>query len=143
MNIVVATGGFDPLHSGHIAYLRAAKALGDYLIVGVNSNAWLEDKKSHYLLDENERIQIIAALKPVDAAVAFDDSDGTAVSLLNGLKARYPKPAHCIIFANGGDRTELNTPEQCVQGIEFVWNVGGGKSQSSSNILSDYINKCT
>ena len=76
--VVLITGGFDPLHSGHIAYFRAAKELGDYLIVGINSDAWLERKKDRAFMNWNERATIVKNLKMVDYVIEFDDADGSA-----------------------------------------------------------------
>ena len=83
MKIVVATGGFDPLHSGHIAYLAAAKKLGDSLFVGVNSDAWLERKKGRAFMPWSERAGLVGALRPVDRVLAIpDDEEGSAKNLL-------------------------------------------------------------
>lgn len=137
MKIVVVTGGFDPLHSGHIAYFQSARQLGDKLIVGVNSDEWLARKKGQPFMPLHERRQIVGSLKDVDATMTFDDSDGSAVSLLEDLKSSYPY-AH-IIFANGGDRTAKNIPEMSVKDVEFRFGVGGDdKKNSSSWILEEW-----
>lgn len=141
MHIIIATGGFDPLHTGHIAYLTAAKSLGDYLVVGVNSNEWLTRKKGAYFLDFPERMMLVNSLKPVNAVLAFDDSDDTACSLLTNLLLVY-NGKYRVTFANGGDRTADNTPETRIKGIEFAFNVGGSaKLNSSSSILDDYVQR--
>jgi cytidyltransferase-like protein len=137
MKIVVVTGGFDPIHSGHIEYFRAAKALGDQLIVGVNSDAWLERKKGRAFMPYRERSLIVSAIDCVDAAYQFDDSDGSACSLLAYMKKQYPYAE--IIFANGGDRTAENIPEMTVEGVTFAFGVGGeNKANSSSWILDEW-----
>jgi cytidyltransferase-like protein len=137
MKIVVVTGGFDPVHSGHIAYLTAARELGDRLIVGVNSDSWLERKKGRAFMPVDERLAIIGNLKPVDDTVEFDDSDGSACALLKTIKRQYPYAE--IIFANGGDRTADNIPEMTVKGVTFAFGVGGeNKANSSSWILQDW-----
>jgi D-beta-D-heptose 7-phosphate kinase/D-beta-D-heptose 1-phosphate adenosyltransferase len=137
MKIVVVTGGFDPLHSGHIAYFRAARQLGDQLIVGVNSDEWLVRKKGQPFMPLEERRQIVGSLKDVDATMTFDDSDGSAISLLEELKNSYPNAQ--IIFANGGDRTAQNIPEMSVKEVEFRFGVGGeDKKNSSSWILEEW-----
>jgi cytidyltransferase-like protein len=82
MKTVLVSGGFDPLHSGHLAYLQAAKHLGDRLVVGLNSDAWLVRKKGFAFMPFSERQAIVSALKDVDQCVAFDDSDGTAKALI-------------------------------------------------------------
>jgi cytidyltransferase-like protein len=137
MKIVLVTGGFDPIHSGHIAYLRAAKELGDQLIVGVNSDAWLVRKKSQAFMPLHERMIIVSALTAVDAVYRFDDRDGTAIAFINAMKEQYPNDE--IIFANGGDRTADNIPEMSVKDVVFKFGVGGAdKANSSSWILEEW-----
>jgi cytidyltransferase-like protein len=138
MKIIVATGGFDPVHSGHIAYLTAAKQLGDLLFVGINSDAWLEHKKGRAFMPVEERMAIVGALKSVDQVMTFKDDDlGSATNLLIDLKKQYPYAT--IIFANGGDRTQNNIPEMGVAGIHFAFSVGGdNKANSSSWILEEW-----
>jgi D-beta-D-heptose 7-phosphate kinase/D-beta-D-heptose 1-phosphate adenosyltransferase len=137
INIVVCTGGFDPIHSGHIKYLSAARQLGDRLIVGVNSDEWLTRKKGRAFMPIEERRMIVGSLKDVDATLTFDDSDGSAISLLEELKISYPYAN--IIFANGGDRNVTNIPETVVKDITFKFGVGGGdKANSSSWILEEW-----
>ena len=137
MKIVVVSGGFDPIHSGHIAYFRSARDLGDMLIVGVNSDAWLERKKGRAFMPANERVAVVKALKHVDVAMEFNDSDGSACDLLEQVKQRYPGDE--IIFANGGDRTKENIPEMTVSGVTFAFAVGGeNKMNSSSWILQEW-----
>jgi cytidyltransferase-like protein len=137
MKIVVCTGGFDPLHSGHIAYLSAAATLGNMLIVGVNSDAWLERKKGRAFMPITERRAIVGALKSVHATMTFNDDDGSARDLLVGIKREFPYAD--IIFANGGDRTEDNIPEMDVPEIMFAFGVGGeDKVNSSSWILEEW-----
>lgn len=137
MKIVVVSGGFDPLHSGHIAYFRAAKRLGDMLVVGVNSDDWLKRKKGQAFMSWYDRALIIQHLKEVNFVIQFDDSDGSAIRLLDTVKKTWPKDE--IIFANGGDRTKDNIPEMSVEGVEFVFGVGGeNKMNSSSWILDEW-----
>ena len=138
--IVICSGGFDPLHSGHIEYLSCAKQLGDYLIVGVNSDTWLKNKKGFYFLSWGERSNIVKNLVMVSEVLDFDDSDGTAIDLIERVKMTYPDS--CIIFANGGDRTEANIPEMVVGNVSFAFGVGGNdKLNSSSQILEDWHNR--
>lgn len=137
--VVIVTGGFDPIHSGHIEYLKSAKKLGDLLIVGVNSDAWLERKKGRAFMPSTERIQIIKNLKMVDETVLFDDRDGSAKEAIKNARLLHPDAK--LIFANGGDRTQENIPEMDIQddNLEFVFGVGGeDKKNSSSWILEDY-----
>lgn len=137
MKIVLVTGGFDPLHSGHIAYFNAAKALGDKLIVGLNSDAWLTRKKGQPFMSWYERSKIIQALKMVDYVIEFDDSDGSARLACKLVKEMFPDDT--VVFANGGDRTAKNIPEMDVPGIVFSFGVGGGeKLNSSSWILEEW-----
>lgn len=137
--IVLVTGGFDPVHSGHIAYLESAKNLGDHLIVGVNSDSWLIRKKGRAFMPWSERAAIIGSMCMVDDVIEFDDWDGSARHAIKTVRDRYPK-AH-IIFANGGDRTDKNIPEMDINddNLKFVFGVGGhNKLNSSSWILEDW-----
>ena len=137
MRIVLVTGGFDPIHSGHIKYLNEASKLGDKLVVGINSDAWLVRKKGRSFMSIAERRAIVGALKDVDVTMEFDDSDGSACSLLKDLQKSYPYAT--FIFANGGDRTKDNIPETIVKNVEFVFGVGGeNKANSSSWLLEDW-----
>lgn len=137
-NIVLISGGFDPIHSGHIAYLQAAKALGDKLIVAVNSDDWLTRKKGRPFMPITERAIIIKNLSMVDEVITdYDDSDGSSIDALRIIKLRYPNAT--IIFANGGDRTQKNIPEMVVKGIQFKFGIGGkDKANSSSWILEEW-----
>lgn len=135
--IAVVSGGFDPVHSGHIKLIKAARALGDQLIVGINSDEWLARKKGRAFMPWQERLSVLNNLKQVDEVYTFDDEDGTACHLLAQVRAHYPKAE--IIFANGGDRTQNNIPEMSVPDVEFVFGVGGtDKANSSSWILEEW-----
>lgn len=135
--ITLVTGGFDPLHSGHIAYFREAKRLGDHLVVGINSDAWLERKKGRAFMPWLERAAIVGALEMVDEVIAFDDSDDSARTACTKVRMQYREDT--IIFANGGDRTAKNIPEMDVPGITFAFGIGGAhKSNSSSWILDEW-----
>ena len=137
MKIVLATGGFDPVHSGHIAYLEEARKLGDRLIVGVNSDAWLERKKGRSFMPITERTTIMENLRMVDGVILFNDDDGSSIEAIKNVKQLYPDDT--IIFANGGDRTQNNIPEMSVAGVTFAFGVGGeNKANSSSWILEDW-----
>lgn len=139
MNIVLVTGGFDPIHSGHIAYFKAARTLGDMLIVGLNSDEWLERKKGRAFMPWSERLCVINNLSMVNEVYTFDDSDGSAKHFIQQVRAHYPNDK--IIFANGGDRTALNIPEMDIadDNLEFVFGVGGeDKKNSSSWILEEW-----
>jgi cytidyltransferase-like protein len=137
MKIVIATGGFDPVHSGHIKYLEEARSYGDKLVVGLNSDAWLERKKGQPFMPFAERQAVLQALRCVDEVVAFDDSDGSAVKLLENMRQSYSYAE--IIFVNGGDRTAANIPEMSVKNVLFKFGVGGdNKANSSSWILEEW-----
>jgi len=144
MKIVLVTGGFDPIHSGHIAYFKSARTLGDMLIVGLNSDEWLERKKGRAFMPWNERLCIINNLSMVDEVYTFDDEDGSARHFIQQARAHYPDAT--LVFANGGDRTKDNIPEMDVQdnNIEFVFGVGGeNKKNSSSWILQEWKSPTT
>ena len=135
--IVLVTGGFDPIHSGHIEYLRSAKKLGDVLIVGVNSDDWLTRKKGRPFMPITERVTLIESLSMVDHVILFNDHDNTAIEAIKNVKSLYPNDT--VVFANGGDRTKENIPEMVVDNVEFVFSVGGdNKANSSSWILEEW-----
>ena len=138
MIISVVSGGFDPIHSGHIAYFNAAKSFGDKLIILLNSDTWLQNKKGKFFMPFDERKIILENLGMVDDVIDFDDDEcGSCTKGLEKLKKLYPN--NKIIFCNGGDREESNIPEIRVAGIEFKFGVGGSnKLNSSSWILKDY-----
>jgi cytidyltransferase-like protein len=138
MNIVLVTGGFDPLHSGHIEYFKAAKELGDHLVVGVNSDEWLTRKKGRPFMSFDERCAIIKELGVVDEVIGFNDADDTANHAIFQLQSTTGSSTK-IIFANGGDRTKSNIPEMQYTNVEFVFGVGGeNKANSSSWILDEW-----
>jgi cytidyltransferase-like protein len=139
MKVVLVTGGFDPIHSGHIAYFKAARKLGDILIVGVNTDQWLTRKKGRPFMPISERVSIIEHLSIVDNCILFSDDDDTAIEAIKNVRMLYPE-AH-IVFANGGDRTSDNIPEMVVEddNISFEFGVGGeDKKNSSSWILEEW-----
>ena len=107
--IVIVSGGFDPLHSGHLTYFKHAKKLGDKLVVGINSDQWLLNKKGKNFLPFEERLALVEAIKDVDEAIAFNDEDSSAVNLIKIVSCKYNNDM--IIFANGGDRSSGNVPE--------------------------------
>ena len=137
--IVLITGGFDPLHSGHVAYFKAAKALGDILVVGVNSDEWLTRKKGAPFMPYSERSAIVRNIVGVNFVIDFNDSDNSAKNAIQMVRSSYP--ADKIIFANGGHRTDKNIPEMDIEddNLEFVFGVGGfNKANSSSWILQEW-----
>ena len=141
MKIVLISGGFDPIHSGHLKYIEEAKKLGDKLIVALNSDEWLVNKKGKFFLPFSERKKILTSLENVDEVIDFlDDKVGSVINALNDLKEKYPNDN--IIFANGGDRDNTNIPEMKVKGINFQFGVGGSsKINSSSWILENWNNQ--
>lgn len=145
--VVLVTGGFDPLHSGHIAYFKAARELGDHLVVGLNSDDWLARKKGRPFMPFSERAAIVKELGCVDEVIGFIDDDNSAcLAIAYVLQAKASKIK--LVFANGGDRTNTSTPEYELWGdhpdVEFVWGVGGeDKKNSSSWILKEWSQPTT
>ena len=136
-DIVLVSGGFDPLHNGHIQLFKSAAGLGHNLIVGLNSDAWLERKKGRAFLPFQERKTIVESIGCVDAVWEFNDEDDTANELLAWARETFPE--NVIIFANGGDRNKYTTPEDFEKyDIIPQFNIGGQKSNSSSTILKDW-----
>mgnify|MGYP001192624158 CR=1 FL=1 len=140
MKIVIVSGGFDPIHSGHIEYFKSAKEYGDKLLVALNSDNWLEKKKGKFFMSFKERKAIVNSIRYVDKVIDFeDDKKGSCINALEKIKEQYPNDE--LIFANGGDRNNKNIPEMSVSGISFVFSVGGdNKINSSSLILSKWQN---
>ena len=131
---VVVSGGFDPIHVGHIRMILGASQEGDVIVIA-NSDEWLQRKKGYVFMPWEERAEIIRSIRGVSNVVTVDDSDN---SVCEAIKRLY-NSERCDIFANGGDRTNTNTPEKklCEElGIKMLWNVGGGKIQSSSDLVS-------
>lgn len=144
MKIVLATGGFDPIHSGHIKYFKEAKTLGDRLIVGLNSDEWLARKKGQPFMPFNERFCIVNELEIVDEVIHYDDSDGSSKNAIRMVRELYPDAT--ILFVNGGDRDSTNIPEMDIEvdNLEFVFSVGGAfKKNSSSWILREWKQRKT
>jgi cytidyltransferase-like protein len=143
MKVVIVTGGFDPLHSGHIEYFKAAKELGDHLVVGVNSDAWLARKKGKAFMPFEERCAIIKELDCVNEVIGFNDDDDTACAAIFQVLSTVGSQTK-VIFANGGDRTKDNIPEMIYNDVEFVFGVGGeDKKNSSSWILKEWSQPTT
>ena len=138
MKIVVVSGGFDPIHSGHIEYLKSAKASGDKLIVALNSDKWLEKKKGKFFMPFSERYSIVSSISYVDEVIDFkDDHMGSCIKALEKIKKQYPNDE--IFCANGGDRNEKNIPEMSLEGVNFLFAIGGDdKKNSSSWILNKW-----
>ena len=127
MKIVVVSGGFDPLHSGHLAYFEDARSYGDRLVVALNSDAWLEKKKGKTFMPFMERKLILEALRSVDEVISFEDDNlGSCINALISTRDSYAGDE--IYFANGGDRNEGNIPEMEVENINFLFGVRPSKS---------------
>lgn len=138
MKISVVSGGFDPIHSGHLSYINEAKRHGDYLIIALNSDEWLKRKKGKEFMPFEERKSILENLKVVDEVVKFEDDElGSCINALEIIKAKYPEDE--IIFCNGGDRGKENIPEMTVTNVAFEFGIGGDdKKNSSSWILKNW-----
>lgn len=137
--IIILSGGFDPVHKGHVRMFKAASELGK-VIVGLNSDKWLIRKKGKYFMSFNERKEILDSIQYIDSIIKFDDSDDTATDLIKNIVNKYSHTVK-VYFGNGGDRIDSTTPEftYCKQNnIEMIWNLGGGKIQSSSELLKDW-----
>ena len=139
--IVAVSGGFDPIHIGHIRLFREAKKLGDKLIVILNNDNWLKKKKNYVFMSQKERKELIEAIAGVDKVVfSGHKTNPKDMSVCAELKKIKPD-----IFANGGDRLADNIPEVAVcdkLGCKMVFNLGhGGKIQSSSWLLTEYLKK--
>ncbi len=131
---VVVSGGFDPVHIGHVRMFQEARALGDRLVVVLNNDNWLMLKKGFVFMSEAERKEVIEAFRAVDEVVLTKHEAGTTdMSICKALEEIKPD-----IFANGGDRKLENIPEVATCeaiGCEMIFNVGrGGKVQSSSEL---------
>ena len=139
MDAVIVTGGFDPIHSGHIEYFKTARELGSILFVGLNSDEWLARKKGKVFMPIEERKAVIESIRYVGHVFTFNDMDDTANDAIKYVKNYVPKNS-TISFANGGDRTVDNIPEMIEdnKGINFVFGVGGDKRNSSSLILKNW-----
>ena len=139
--IIILSGGFDPVHKGHVRMFKAASEYGD-VVVGANSDDWLIRKKGKFFMPFLERKEILESIKYIDSVLAFDDSDDSACQLIKDVKSHYGNDIE-LYFGNGGDRTNETTPEieYCKKNnIGLIWDLGGGKIQSSSDLLNNYEN---
>ena len=140
--VSLVTGGFDPIHSGHISYFKRAKDLSNYLVVGINTEEWLTRKKGQYFQSWKERAEIIRHLDMVDAVISYNDDDDSSCE---GI-AKCLDIAQTVVFCNGGDRAKKNTPEVDKYGqnprVKFQFGIGGDdKMNSSSWILHGYFER--
>ena len=138
--VVAVSGGFDPVHVGHLRLFEEARRLGDYLIVILNNDNWLQKKKDYVFMSQEERREILLGFSCVDQVVfTTHPPDCTDMSVCTELAQLRP-----TIFANGGDRKGDNIPEYVLcekLGIQMVFNVGGGKVQSSSSMVQAAVEK--
>ena len=143
MRVVIVSGGFAPIHSGHIAHFKAAKELGDLLIVGLNSDAWLSRKKGKPFMPLEERLAVIRELRMVDSAVPFNDENDSSIDLIKKTLVLFDD----VLFANGGDRTQDNIPEiyefDKDPRVQFAFGVGGTHKQNSSSWILKQWNSTT
>jgi cytidyltransferase-like protein len=131
--IIMVSGGFDPVHIGHIRMIVEASEHGDVIVVA-NSDDWLFRKKGFVFMEFGERAEILASIKGVIKVSGVDDSDNTVCEAIHRLKPDY--------FANGGDRGRNNTPEQtlCDEiGVEMLWGIGGENKANSSSTLVERV----
>ena len=140
--VSLVTGGFDPIHSGHISYFKKAKDLSNYLVVGINTEEWLIRKKGQYFQSWKERSEIIKHLNMVNVVISYNDDDDSSCNAIT----KCLDIAQTVVFCNGGDREKTNTPEVNKYGenprVEFEFGVGGDdKMNSSSWILHKYFQR--
>ena len=152
-SVIILSGGFDPVHKGHMRMFREAANLGHQVIVGLNSDEWLIRKKGKPFMEFYERKEILEGIKYISSVVKFDDRDDTANALISQVRSKYNggmfnhtyddvnptgRNDYRIYFANGGDRGKGNTPEMdtCRKfDVTMLWGIGGGKIQSSSWLI--------
>jgi cytidyltransferase-like protein len=141
--IVIISGYFNPLHMGHVFYVKAAKELGSHLIVIINNDIQQKIKKGKVIMDEKERAYVVSALGHVDEVVISVDEDNTVCKTLEKLAKHYK--GETIIFANGGDReSEKDIPETEVckkYGIEMIFSVGGREKANSSSDINKKLGR--
>tara|TARA_Y100000593_G_scaffold93659_1_gene189372 strand:- start:52 stop:501 length:450 start_codon:yes stop_codon:yes gene_type:complete len=131
--LIAVSGGFDPVHVGHVRMIAEAANHGDVIVIA-NSDAWLMRKKGYIFMTWEERQEILYNFKGVVDVLEARDDDGSVCETLRRLKPD--------IFANGGDRKDNNTPEVALcqeLGIEMLWNIGGEKIQSSSELVAKHL----
>ncbi|MHA1940754.1 MAG: adenylyltransferase/cytidyltransferase family protein [Candidatus Hodarchaeales archaeon] len=130
---VMVSGGFDPVHVGHIRMILEASQYGDVIVIA-NTDQWLHRKKGFVFMEWERRAEILNSIKGVILVDSVDDSDGTVCEAIERLQPTY--------FANGGDRGKTNTPEQSVCeeiGVEMLWGVGGDyKADASSDLVERF-----
>lgn len=137
-DIVIISGAFGPIHRGHVRLFKGAKAIGHKVILGLNSDQWVVKNRGKVFMDWAERAEVLREFRNIDDVISFNDDDGSALELITRVKRLYPEAK--LAFANGGPRTESNTPESgmcSAYGIDMIFNAGGGIVQSSSEIIKN------
>ena len=130
MKTIMLSGGFDPIHVGHVRMILDAATHGE-VIIAANSDDWLMRKKGYIFMPWEERAEILASIRGVKSVITVDDADNSVCEAISRVRPD--------LFGNGGDRKSNNTPEVdlCNKlGIGLVWNVGGDKIQSSSDLVA-------
>ena len=138
----IVSGGFDPIHEGHISMIVDSARHSDGVIVLANSDEWLRRKKGKNFYTFNTRRVILENIKGVIDVLSFDDSDNSACDGIRKARKKYPNAE--LVFANGGDRTKDNIPEMptCAEcGVDIVFGVGGDNKANSSSWILDKYNK--
>ena len=155
--IIIVSGGFDPVHVGHIRMFKDAANMADKdarvnqgkVIVALNSDEWLERKKGKAFMPFEERKEILKSIQYVSNVIAFDDSDETACDAIKQMYEKYEYLTEsnfnddALCFANGGDRVVGSVPSAestlCKElGIKMLWDIGGVKVQSSSQLIEKF-----
>lgn len=138
MKYYIVSGGFDPLHEGHISMIKASKERSDGVIILLNSDEWLIRKKGKNFLDFKTRLCICQNIKGVIDTFGFDDADNSACDGIKKARLKYPDAE--LVFANGGDRTKDNIPEGETAkkyNIALEFGVGGENKENSSSWILD------
>lgn len=136
--VIILSGGFDPIHEGHIAMFKSAYFEADKVIVGLNSDEWLTRKKGKPFMPFLSRKAVLESLYCIDSVVSFDDTDNSAIALLKDCMNKYQNSK--LIFGNGGDRSNTNYPEYqfCIDNdIDVIDTLGGSNKMNSSSALLD------
>ena len=138
-NVIIVSGGFDPVHKGHMRMFREAANLGANVVVGLNSDDWLTRKKGKPFMKWDERAEILECCKFINQVLPMNDDDDTASDIIEQVHKLFKNKDYNIYFANGGDRKKENVPEldTCKKlGVVMLWSIGGGKIQSSSWLVN-------
>lgn len=138
----IVSGGFDPIHEGHVEMIKSSAELSDGVIVLVNSDEWLCRKKGKNFQNMLTRKTILENMKGVIDVLEFDDTDNSASDGIRKARAKYPNEH--LVFANGGDRGKDNIPEGAIceeLGVELAFGIGGDNKANSSSWILEKWNK--